>query len=112
SAHNQTCAPGLACSPIVLARSSETSLGNNFRVRVFSLSTAPCGTVQREASHPDSARRTIMKTTRLICLIAAVMITTAEWTIFLSLVAPVEASPLACTASDEAVPTIVVTAHG
>ena len=53
-----------------------------------------------------------MKTTRLICLIAAVMITTAEWTIFLSLVAPVEASPLACTASDEAVPTIVVTAHG
>jgi hypothetical protein len=52
-----------------------------------------------------------MKRTRLICLVAAVMITAAEWTLFLSLVAPVEASPLACTAPDE-VPTIVVTAHG
>jgi hypothetical protein len=54
-----------------------------------------------------------MNTTRLVSLVAATLITVAQWTPLLWLVEPAaaEAAPVASAASDDAMPLIVVTAH-
>jgi hypothetical protein len=57
--------------------------------------------------------RGIMNTARLVNLLAALLITAAQWTALFWLLAPtqVEATPVATTAPDNAIPVIVVTAH-
>jgi hypothetical protein len=69
------------------------------------------GTVQIEAPQV-SARRTVMKTARLVRFLAAALITVVQWTTFLWLLEPaqVEGAPIAWTASDDALPVIVITA--
>jgi hypothetical protein len=54
-----------------------------------------------------------MNAPRLVSLVAATLITVAQWTPFLWLVEPAasEAGPVACASCDEAMPVIVVTAH-
>ena len=52
-----------------------------------------------------------MKATRLVSLIAASLITAAQWTLFLWFLAParIEAAPVVSSALDETMPEIVVT---
>jgi hypothetical protein len=54
-----------------------------------------------------------MNTTRFVSLVAAALITAAQWLVLLWLLAPtrVEATPVATAAPDSALPEIVVTAH-
>lgn len=55
-----------------------------------------------------------MNTTRLVSLVAATIITVVESLLFLWVLAParVEATAVARTASDKAMPEIVITTHG
>jgi hypothetical protein len=52
-----------------------------------------------------------MKATRLVSLIAASLITAAQWTLFLWILAlaRIEAAPVASSALDQTMPQIVVT---
>jgi hypothetical protein len=54
-----------------------------------------------------------MNTSRLVSLLAAVLVTAAQWTALFCLLtpAPLEAAPAATTATYDALPVIVITAE-